>query len=64
MRVVLPVLMLILTCFIFTQFIDIEYRFVYTLIVSAILCLPVIWYVSLCRQERCTIREIIKRKER
>ena len=62
MRVVLPVLMLIMTCFIFTRFIDIEYRFIYTLIVSAILCLPVIWYGSLCRKERYTIREIIKRK--
>lgn len=61
--VVLPVITLLVSCFLLTQYIQMEYRFIFTILVSVSLCIPVIWYSALGKNERRVVCEIINKKK-
>ena len=64
LRVIPPTLFLIAGCWIVTTYVDLPYRFLFTITLSVGLCLPIIWFVTLNSSERSVIIKILKKQNK
>jgi len=60
-RIIIPLLVLILICWITTAYFSFEYRFFFTITVSIIVFTTSIYFTGLCKDEKILVNEMIKK---